>query len=323
MKWERADLGVGVAVVGAVVVLTGTLLWLSPAVSRDTYTLETEFTQIGGIAEQNPVYLRGYQVGRIADIEPHMGGDSTLSFVVRLNIRSSVGSGDSLLLPVGTIARLIPALPVGAGSITLVLPSDGGARGWLQPGARIPGIRDTPLIDQVQATANSVTAELVETLAIARGLMATLEETAGTASGILVNTAEGVPDLLLEVRRELVLAQQLTREMRQHMETLVPTTVATIDSTRALLAESRSLLRRFDATLTEQTPAITAILANLDTTTLLLEHVSRQIADRPLSVLFGWRPPQGLIREPTPPAAQATPPAAQPTPPDSGGHVPD
>ena len=55
MKWERSDLGVGLAVVGAIVVLVGTLLWLSPAVSRDTYTLETDFTQIGGIAEQAPV----------------------------------------------------------------------------------------------------------------------------------------------------------------------------------------------------------------------------------------------------------------------------
>lgn len=309
MKWERADLGVGVAVVGAIVVLTGTLLWLSPAVSRDTYSLETEFAQIGGIAEQNPVYLRGYPVGRVADIAPHMREDGELTFVVRLNIQSSLGSGDSLLLPVGTIARLIPALPVGAGSIVLELPPE-GRRGSLAPGARIPGIRDTPLVDRVQTITDSMTTELAYTLETARGLMGTLEQTAGMAGGLIASTSTDVPALLTELRQELVLAQQLTTEMRDHMASLVPTAVATIDSTQALLSESRTLLRRLDTTLQEQTPTITSIIANLDTTTLLLEHVSRQVAYRPLSVLRGWRPPEGELREP--PGAPAARPDTAP-----------
>lgn len=297
MKWERADLGVGLAVVGAIVVLMATLLWLSPAVSRDTYSLETEFAQIGGIAEQNPVYLRGYAVGRVADIAPHMGQDGRLSFIVRLNIQSSLASGDSLLLPVGTIARLVPALPVGSGSIVLELPPVEQRSAFLEPGARIPGIRDTPLVDRVQTITDSMTTELAYTLETARDLMGTLDQTAGMASGMIASTATDVPAMLRELRQELVLAQQLTREMRDHMASLVPTAVATIDSTQALLAESRALLRRLDTTLEEQTPAITSIIANLDTTALLLEHVSRQVAYRPLSVLRGWRPPEGELRD--------------------------
>lgn len=303
MKWERADLGVGAAVTGAVVVLVGTLIWLSPAVSRDTYPLETEFAQIGGISTQNPVFLRGYEVGRVADIEPQMGADGTLSFVVRLNIQARVGSGDSLLLPVGTVARLIPALPVGSGSIVLDLPRDGISAGFLEPGSRIPGVRETPLVDRVQTTTDSMTAELAITLRTARELMGTLQETAGAAGGMIAGTSEQVPALLTELQRELVLAQQLTTEMREHMQSLVPTTVATIDSTQALLAESRALLRRLDSTIETQTPTIASILANLDTTTLLLEHVSRQVAHRPLSVLRGWQPPEGDGADP-PYAAQ-------------------
>ena len=298
MKWERSDLGVGLAVVGAIVVLVGTLLWLSPAVSRDTYALETDFTQIGGIAEQAPVYLRGYEVGRIASIEPHMGPDGSLSFRVRMNIQASVGSGDSLLLPVGTIARLVPPPVIGSGFITLEPPPHGISRGFLQPGSRIPGIRDTPVLDRVQTVSDSLTAELAVTLETARGLMGTLNETAGAAGVMIAGTSAEVPAVLEELRRELVLAQQLTNEMREHIATLVPTTVATIDSTQRLLSDSRALLRRLDATLAEQTPTIASILANLDTTTLLLEHVSRQVANRPLSVLRGWQPPEGEMREP-------------------------
>ena len=37
-----------------------------------------------------------------------------------------------------------------------------------------------------------------------------------------------------------------------------------------------------------------------DTTTMLLEHVSRQVAYRPLSVLRGWQPPQGEMRDSIP-----------------------
>ncbi|HEX6641612.1 MAG TPA: MlaD family protein [Thermoanaerobaculia bacterium] len=287
----------GLAVVGAIVVLAGTLLWLSPAVSRDTYALETDFTQIGGIAEQAPVYLRGYEVGRIADIEPHMGDDGTLSFRVRMNIQASVGSGDSLLLPVGTIARLVPPPVIGSGFITLELPADAGRRGWLAPGDRIPGRRDTPMLDRVQVTTDSLTRELAFTLETARGLMGTLDETAGAASGMIAGTSAEVPLLIQELRRELVLAQQLTEDMRTHLAAMVPATVATIDSTQRLLSDSRKLVARLDSTIAGQTPALASILANLDTTTMLLEHVSRQVAYRPLSVLRGWRPPQGELRD--------------------------
>ncbi|HEX6589628.1 MAG TPA: MlaD family protein [Longimicrobiales bacterium] len=297
MKWERSDLGVGLAVVGAIVVLVGTLLWLSPAVSRDTYPLETEFSQIGGIAEQAPVYLRGYEVGRVASIEPHMGGDGNLVFRLRMNIQASVGSGDSLLLPVGTVARLVPPPVIGSGFITLDLPPDGGAGGFLEPGAFIPGMRDTPVLDRVQTVSDSLTTELAVTLETARGLMGTLNQTAGAAGGMIAGTSQEIPLLIRDLRQELALAQQLTADLRTHMATIVPTTVATIDSTQRVLSDTRALIRRLDATIAGQTPAITSILANLDTTTMLLEHVSRQVAYRPLSVLRGWQPPVGEMRD--------------------------
>lgn len=297
MKWERSDLGVGLAVVGAIVVLVGTLLWLSPAVSRDTYPLETEFSQIGGIAEQAPVYLRGYEVGRVASIEPRLGDDGNLVFRLRMNIQASVGSGDSLLLPVGTIARLVPPPVIGSGFITLDLPPDGGRGDYLEPGAFIPGMRDTPVLDRVQTVSDSLTTELAVTLESARGLMGTLNETAGAAGGMIAGTSREVPLLIGDLRQELALAQQLTADLRTHMATLVPSTVATIDSTQRVLSDTRALIQRLDATIAGQTPAIASILANLDTTTMLLEHVSRQVAYRPLSVLRGWQPPVGEMRD--------------------------
>jgi ABC-type transporter Mla subunit MlaD len=300
MKWERSDLGVGIAVVGAIVVLVGTLLWLSPAVSRDTYPLETQFTQIGGIAEQNAVYLNGFEVGRIGDISPEVNANGALEFVVRMNIQATLDSGDSLLLPVGTVARLVPPLAVGAGSIVLQLPPNPGARGYLPPGSRIPGLRDTPVLDRVQASADSLTGELTVTLEIARDLMGTLNETAYAAGGMIAGTSTEIPLLIEELRRELVLAQALTADLRTHMSTVVPATVATIDSTQRLLSDSRALIARLDTTVARQTPAIASILANLDTTTMLLEHVSRQIAYRPLSVLRGWQPPEGEMRDSVP-----------------------
>jgi hypothetical protein len=214
-----------------------------------------------------------------------------------MNIQASVGSGDSLLLPVGTIARLVPPPVIGSGLITLELPPDAGQRGWLAPGDRIPGLRDTPVLDRVQTVSDSLTTELAVTLESARGLMFTLNETAGAAGGTITGTSAEVPLLMGELRRELVLAQQLTEDMRTHLAAMVPATVATIDSTQRLLSDSRNLVARLDSTIAGQTPAIASILANLDTTTMLLEHVSRQVAYRPLSVLQGWQPPQGEMRD--------------------------
>jgi ABC-type transporter Mla subunit MlaD len=144
MKWESSDFTVGFVVVAAAVILLGSFLWLSPAVARSTYPLYAEFDRIDGVNTQSNVVLRGYNVGRVGAIETRMTAGGDLRFRVRMDIESKLASGDSLLLPGGTTARLVPPPVIGAGFILLETPREGGTP--LSPGSTIPGVRSTAIM---------------------------------------------------------------------------------------------------------------------------------------------------------------------------------
>ncbi|MFW6331190.1 MAG: MlaD family protein, partial [Gemmatimonadota bacterium] len=165
MKWESSDLTVGVVVLTASIILLGSFLWLSPAVSGRTYPLYTEFDRIDGVAGQADVILRGYAVGRVGAIEPRLAGGD-LRFRVRLDIDSELGDGDSLRLPRGTTARLVPPPVIGAGYILLETPAAGGDP--IPPGSTIPGVRTTAMLEQVQGLTTDLSGELLTTMSTAR-----------------------------------------------------------------------------------------------------------------------------------------------------------
>ncbi|MDX1675094.1 MAG: MlaD family protein [Longimicrobiales bacterium] len=296
MKWESSDLAVGAVVVAAAVILLGSFLWLSPAVAGGTYPLYTEFDRIDGINDQSNVVLRGYTVGRVGAIEPRVG-DGGLRFRVRLDIESELASGDSLLLPLGTTARLVPPPVIGAGFILLETPAT--VAGLLEPGSTIPGTRATAMLEQVQGITEDVSAEVVVTMDLARTLMDSVTAAIGTANRALAETSAAIPTLMRGLEAQLDATAALTADLQQQVDTLGPSTLATIDSVQLLLADSRALVRDLHGTVAVTTPEIRQILARLDTTTVLLNHFVRRVSEKPLRMLSGVDPPPGL--DPPPP----------------------
>lgn len=295
MKWEAADLRVGLVVLGAVAILLATAIWLSPTITDRSKPLYTEYDRIDGIAEQASVMLNGYAIGRVADIEPVIRSDSSLAFRVRMQIRWTLSNGAAIPLRDGTKARLVTPFPIGAGYINLEAPAAGGRR--LQPGAFVPGVRASAGMDQMQTmaeqlsgemtstmvAARKVAGELSRTMLTARTLMDTLHETVSTVHRGATTATAAVPELVAGLRRELAVADSLLQAMRP----LVPAAHASIDSANLLMADSRRTVNEMSRTMNMKLPEITRIVANLDTTTALLTHFSREISRRPLKVLTG------------------------------------
>ncbi len=301
MKWEPADFRVGLVVLGAIAIVLATAVWLSPTITDRSEPLYTEYDRIDGIGEQALVMLNGYAIGRVASIEPLIRSDSSLAFRVRMQVRWTLSSGAPIPIREGTKARLVTPFPIGAGFINLEVPRGSGTR--LQPGDIVPGVRASAAVDQMQSmaeqiggemtstlvTARRVADDLSRTMATARVLMDTLHRTVETVHRGASIASAAVPDLVNGLRQELAVADSLLQALRP----LAPAAKASIDSANLLMADSRRAVNEMSQVMNDRLPQVTRIIANLDTTTALLTHFSRQISDRPLRVLTGVKAPRG------------------------------
>lgn len=310
MKWEAADLRVGLVVIGAIAILLATAIWLSPAITDRSEPLYTEYDRIDGIAENASVMLNGYAIGRVASIEPVIRSDSALAFRVRMQLRWTLANGAPIPLREGTKAKLVMPFPIGAGFINLEVPHGTGER--LQPGDVVPGIRANAAVDQMQSmaeqlggevtttlvTARKVADDLSRTMLSARILMDTLHRTVETVHRGATLATAAVPEIVNGLRKELAVADSLLQSLRP----LAPAAKASIDSANLLMADSRRAVNEMSKVVNDKLPQIDRIIANLDTTTILLTHLSRQISDRPLRVLTGVKAPA-----PRPPTRSSRP----------------
>lgn len=296
MKWESSDFAVGAVVITGTLILLASLLWLSGG-SRNTYPLYTHFDRIDGISAQANVVLRGYNVGTVEAIEPIADRDGSLRFRVRLEMKSRLASGDTLRLPSGTVARLMPPPVIGAGFIVLEPPLSGGAP--LEPGSTIPGVRSTAIVEQMQGLTGEMSGEVVETMVTARELMDSLTSAIVIANRALLQTTSAIPPLVVGLEAQLAAARGLTEDLRSHLNTLGPATVANLDSVTLLLSDSRELVSDLRGMLNTTQPEMTSILAHLDSTTMLLNHFVLQFSQKPISTMLkGTKPPAGLFPPP-------------------------
>ena len=294
MKWEAADFRVGLAVLGAIAILIGTALWLSPTITDPAQPLYTEYDRIDGIATQADVMLSGYRVGRVSDIRPVIRDDGSLAFRVRMQVNWTLDDGRPLPVREGTRARLVTPFPIGAGYIALEVPTTGER---LSPGATVSGVRAGATVDQMQTMAERITGEVTQTLVTARDVARDLSKTMVTARALmdtLTSTArvvergatvaaDALPTLLAGMQRELNLADSLLQELRP----LGPAARASLDSANRLMGDSRRAINELTKAMGTNGPKVEAIMANLDTTTRLLTHFSREVSRRPLKVLTG------------------------------------
>jgi len=97
-----------------------------------------------------------------------------------------------------------------------------------------------------------------------------------------------MPGIMTGVRTNLASADTLLRNLRD----VTPTTVATLDSVRALLGDSRVAIARATQFLDSNEPQIASTLANLDQASAVLNNLLREVSRRPLKAITGVKPPE-------------------------------
>jgi ABC-type transporter Mla subunit MlaD len=293
MKIERGDIGVGLTLLTATVVLVGGWLWLSRA-SDDYFALFTEFDVVEGLTTQTPVRLQGFTVGRVQSITPSSTETGSVVFRVEIRVEHEFLEEGALRIPEGTVARLAFPPVVGPPFITLEPPAEGGEP--LVSGTDVPGFRTEPFLDQIQVLTGQLSFTVTETLMRTMQLMDSVSGTLGRLDQTLEMTSNAIPEILDNLNTSMTTAEQLMVSVSAQIDTTAPMMRASLDSANALLGDSRRLMADVEGLLGTSAPRAETILASLDSITFVMNHFMRQIAERPTRLLTGVRPPPPMIR---------------------------
>jgi len=244
------------------------------------------------------VFFNGFNVGRVTEVRPHVASDGELLFRVRMDILWRLDDGAPMPLRAGLRARVVPpALDIGRGSIVLE-PSHTLNAMRLKPGDLVPSMQVGGTTNRMQLVVDSVGRDLRLVIASVERLVASLDvtvasatQTMKTANTMLASVSKDMPGIMLSVRSNLAAADTLIK----NLHTVTPATVATLDSVRALLGDSRIAITRATQFLDANEPQLTSTLANLDQASAVLNNLLREVSRRPIKALTGVRPPDPTV----------------------------
>ena len=217
------------------------------------------YTNIYGLELQAPVYIRGYKVGQVDNIDYDFTRDS--SFTVDISIKRNIN------LPEGTRMALVSDGIMGGMAIELLLPATEVASkediAYLPTGATIPTTVVPGLLDGLQ---ESVIQPLSNTLASLDTILGQLETQLDNnhIESILSNADIAVADL-----------QSSSKQLKQVMSHQVPSVVTKLDTTMSDLQQVVTDVKAAN---------IKATVARVDTA---LDNVNYLIAD--------FRSPNGTV----------------------------
>ena len=217
------------------------------------------YTNIHGLELQAPVYIRGYKVGQVDNIDYDFTRDS--SFTVDISIKRNIN------LPEGTRMALVSDGIMGGMAIELLLPATEVASkediAYLPTGATIPTTVVPGLLDGLQ---ESVIQPLSNTLASLDTILGQLETQLDNnhIESILANADLAVADL-----------QTSSKQLKQMMSHQVPSVVTKLDTTMSDLQQVVTDVKAAN---------IKATVARVDTA---LDNVNYLIAD--------FRSPNGTV----------------------------
>ncbi len=303
MKYDRMDVAVGFLVLTFIV---GTVFGMGALTKKaktiDVDPLYTDVEKLDGLGAQSPVFLSGYQIGRVDDIQPVVERNGKLHFKLRLNIKWTTDQGTYLPLNDGMRARIMPPPIAVFGSGMIALEQVGPMGKALKPGDAVTSITTMALVDQMQHLTDTLTLDVRRTLASARQLLAGADKaiaeattTARTANEVAIQTRDQLPMLIKSLNTELALVDTTIRRVSD----VSPAAMAALDSVRRLVGDSRVTMARLNTLVDRHEPAVTSVMASLDTTSLLLQNFVRQLSEKPLRALTGVSVPKELQRGPT------------------------
>jgi ABC-type transporter Mla subunit MlaD len=302
MKWDNTDLRVGLMIFGALVLGIVSVVWIGRAWGPSVAPLYTDVADVQGIGAESPVFLNGFHVGRVSQVRPHVASNGQLLFRVRMDIIWQLEDKAPMPLHEGLRARVVsPALDIGRGSI--VLETNGHTGLALKPGDVIPSVQVGGTTNRMQLVVDSVGRDLRLVIASVERLVQSLDVTVASATAtmknantMLTSVSREIPGIVHGVRANLASADSLIKSLH----TVTPATVATLDSVRALLGDSRIAIARATQFLDANEPQLASTLANLDQASAVLNNLLKEVSRRPIKALTGVKPLQfgnGEVRQ--------------------------
>ena len=294
MKWDNTDLKVGLLVLGAIVVGVASFLWVGQRLGRNVAPIYTDVADVQGIGAESPVFLNGFNVGRVSEVRPVIGSDGKLLFRLRMDIQWKLDDEAPMPLHQGLRARVVPpALDIGRGSIVLEMP-ERSTRVPLRPGDVVPSVQVGGTTNRMQLVVDSVGHDLRLAIGNVEKLIKSLEVTVASATTTMKNANtmiasvnNDVPTIMTGVKKSLASADSLMNTLH----TVTPATLATLDSVRALLGDSRNAIARATDFLDNNQPQIASTIANLDQASAVLSNLLEEVSRRPIKAITGVRPP--------------------------------
>ena len=294
MKWDNTDLRVGLMVVGALLIGVASFLWVGQSFGRNVAPLYTDVSDVQGIGAESQVFLNGFNIGRVSSVVPRVGPDGALLFRVRMNIIWALDGNAKMPLKQGIRARVVPpALDIGRGTIVLEMANSAGGTD-LKPGDVIPSVQIGGTTNRMQLVVDSVGRDLRLVIAQVDKLVQSLGVTVASATTTMKHTNEmlasvnsEVPGIMKGVKSNLASADSLMK----NLNSLTPGTVATLDSVRALLGDSRIAIARATTFLDANEPQLSSTIANLDQASAVLNNLLKEVSRRPIKALTGVKPP--------------------------------
>lgn len=272
-------------VIAGVLVVTSGLL----EARQDVY-MRTASAQ--DLTSDTRVLLQGLEVGRVTQVNAAI--DSTtgrLTFVARLAIIERFPDGAAVTIPLGTTAVIEQLNPIAPPVVQLLVPSETGRAGYLEPGDTIASERRTGAVDALGRIAADLSEELRRTLEETRSMLARTRGAATETERLLASSTPRVADVLERLASNLTRTETMLAEVGPRMAPLR-------DSLIAVLAETRQVLRRVDqlagsahTMVGENQMAIRETVRHLHNSAVLLEHFADQVSRRPTRLLTGVRPP--------------------------------
>lgn len=249
------------------------------------------FVELQGLTEQAPVYVRGFKVGQVEEINYNFAQDTAFQIIVSLNKDIRVVEGSSL--------RLVPDGLLGGMAVEVIIPAG-------QELAEIPSRSELP---------TSVKASMIEGLA--GPIIASLDSTLSSIRALVDNVngqieKDQLKDILRHADELLTSLKSASTKLDGILKNDVPDVMQKVDgilqdvkklSANASEADIAALVARADSTLVEVNKIIEAVNSpegttgkllhddslykNLNSTLQSADSLMQDIREQPNSIIWG------------------------------------
>ena len=278
MNFERQDIGLGLFVLGAVVVVLVGLVMAVGVLQGETTDIHVSMDNVTTLRKGSAVYVEGYRVGEISEIQPRFS--PSLTFDLTLSVRGEFP------LYEGTTASISTPGMIGDAVIFLRVPdrSDGQR---LQDGAWIsqapsPGLSGViSRADTLARAVERVALRLDRLLSpeVAGRLLEELETTLVEAQRIMSNVQGRFTQMADSLEHGISVGSETLESVNEVVRTNQDRFTALLDSTRTLVGLVGSTVREMNSSVSDQGPRLERSLEDLEAVLeearILLEDMNR------------------------------------------------